>query len=130
MKIEGSFQIASWDEDVYHEEDDGKLSLASVTQQFDGGIRGDGSARWLMAYKPDGTARFVGLQRIEADIDDRHGTIVLETSGDFDGQVARWNAAVVGGSGAGELAGASGDGTFEAPLGSKASFTLELGFDS
>ena len=54
------------------------------------------------------------------------GTFVLETAGEFDGRVARWEASVVAGSSTGELPELSGGGTFEAPLGSEASYELEL----
>jgi len=79
-----------------------------------------------MAYRPDGTARFVGLQRVEADIDGIHGGLVLETVGDFDGQVARWTATIIDGAVDGDLAKATGQGTFEAPMGSEASFELDV----
>ena len=52
--------------------------------------------------------------------------MVLETIGDFDGKVATWTATVVPGSGTGDLEGLTGRGTFEAPMGSKASFQLDL----
>jgi hypothetical protein len=126
-KAKGSFELASWDEDTYEEMDNGaKLTRASVTQTFSGGAEGDGAAQWLMAYRPDGTAHFVGLQRITGTIDDRKGTVVLETIGDFDGKVATWTATVVPGSGTGDLEGLTGGGTFEAPMGSTASFDLDL----
>ena len=126
-KAKGSFELASWDEDTYEEMDNGaKLTRASVTQTFSGAAEGDGAAQWLMAYRPDGTAHFVGLQRITGTIDDRKGTVVLETIGDFDGKVATWTATVVPGSGTGDLEGLTGGGTFEAPMGSTASFDLDL----
>ena len=92
-KAKGSFELASWDEHTYEEVDDGaKLTRASVTQTFTGAVEGEGAAQWLMAYRPDGTAHFVGLQRISGTIDDHKGTVVLETIGDFDGKVATWTA--------------------------------------
>ena len=94
-------------------------------QKFTGDVDGDGAAEWLMCYRDDGTAHFVGLQRVDGSIDDRSGSFVLETIGEFDGKVAKWTAAVVPGTGSGELAGLRGDGRFEAPMGSTASFELE-----
>ena len=126
-KAKGSFELGSWDEDTYEEMDDGaKLTRASVTQTFSGAAEGEGAAQWLMAYRPDGTAHFVGLQRITGTVNDRKGTVVLETIGDFDGKVAIWTATVVPGSGSGDLVGLTGTGNFEAPMGSKASFELDL----
>lgn len=127
--LNGSFEVASWDESPYDERDGRRLTKASVTQRFSGGVSGKGSAEWLMAYNEDATARFVGLQLMDGEIAGRRGTFVLETHGEFDGSVARWEATVVPGSPRGDLKGISGQGRFEAPLGSTAKFTLgiELG---
>jgi hypothetical protein len=125
--LNGAFQVASWDENAYDEGDGRRLTRASVTQQFDGDVAGEGSAQWLMAYQPEGTARFVGLQVVAGEIAGRRGTFVLETAGEFDGTVARWEANVVPGAGSGELTGLTGRGRFEAPHGSRA--TYELDFD-
>jgi len=121
----GSFDVTSWDEETYEERGSAKLTRAQVGQRFEGDVAGDGAAQWLMSYRPDGTARFVGLQRVTGDIVGRKGSFVLETIGDFDGSVAKWDASVVEGSGADGLEGLTGRGSFEAPMGSTASFTLE-----
>jgi Protein of unknown function (DUF3224) len=52
--------------------------------------------------------------------------LVLETAGEFDGRVARWDATVVPGSSTGELTDIDGAGKFEAPHGSTASYELEV----
>jgi hypothetical protein len=125
-KVRGDFEVKGWDERTYAERDDaGKLTQASVTQDFHGDLEGAGSAEWLMCHRADGTARFVGLQHVDGTLGGRHGSFVLETSGDFDGQVARWSAVVVDGSGTGDLDGLRGTAEFEAPLGSRASFDLD-----
>jgi hypothetical protein len=121
----GSFELASWNEETYEDLGDGaKLTRASVTQKFAGDIDGEGAVEWLMAYRTDGTAHFVGLQRIRGAIGGRSGACVLETSGDFDGKTATWTASVVPGSGTDGLVGLAGSGTFTAPMGSKAEFEL------
>jgi len=127
-KMSGRFQVASWDESAYEEREGRRLTRASVTQRFEGDIAGEGSAQWLMAYQADGTARFVGLQLVDGEVAGRRGTFVLETIGEFDGAVARWEANVVSGSSTGELIELGGSGRFEAPHGSEASYELELEF--
>lgn len=124
--VNGGFRVAGWDENAYEERDGLKLTRASVTQRFEGDIAGEGAAQWLMAYRPDGTARFVGLQLVDGELAGRRGTFVLETAGQFEGGVARWDATVVAGSGTGELAGLAGGGRFEAPHGSEASYELDV----
>jgi Protein of unknown function (DUF3224) len=124
--LHGGFQVASWEENAYDERDGRKLTQASVTQRFEGDIAGEGAAQWLMAYQDGGTARFVGLQLVEGEVAGRRGTFVLETTGEFDGRVARWEASVVVGSSTGELADLRGQGRFEAPHGSEATYELEV----
>jgi hypothetical protein len=126
----GSFEITSWDEQTYEELDGGaKLTRASVTQRFEGDVEGEGAVQWLMAYRPDGTARYVGLQRITGSIGGRRGSVVLETAGEFDGDEARSTWSVVPGSGTGQLEGLNGSGTGRAPHGSRSSFELDYAFD-
>ena len=127
LKLKGSFENTSWNEDTVEEIDGGaKLTRAAVTQDFSGDITGDGAAQWLMSYRADGTAHFVGLQRVTAKIADRSGTFVLETIGEFDGKKAAWTATVIPDAGSGDLGNLSGDGRFEAPMGSTADFELNL----
>jgi Protein of unknown function (DUF3224) len=124
----GSFEITSWNEDAYEEpEGGGKLTRASVEQAFSGDIVGDGAVQWLMFYRIDSTAHFVGLQRVTGSIGGRNGTFVLETSGEFDGTEAEGEWTVVEGSGIGGLSGLRGTGGFRAPHGSTATF--ELGYE-
>jgi Protein of unknown function (DUF3224) len=124
--MKGSFQLSSWDEDAYEERDGRRLTRASVSQRFEGDIAGDGAAEWLMAYQADGRARFVGFQVVDGEVAGRRGRLVLETAGEFDGKVARWDATVLRGSSTGELTDLEGAGKFEAPHGSTASYELEV----
>ena len=122
----GEFKITSWNEDTYKELEGGaKLTRASVTQGFTGDIEGEGAVEWLMCYSPEGTARFVGLQRVEGSTGGRGGSFVVECAGDFDGGQATGNWKVVPGSATGDLAGLGGTDAFQAPLGSKASYNLD-----
>jgi hypothetical protein len=113
-------------EDVYQELDGGgKLTRANGTQRFTGDIEGDGSVEWLMCFSAEGSARFVGLQRIAGSIGDRTGTFVVESTGSFDGKQSTGTWTVIAGSGTGDLSGVSGEGSFEAPGGPEASYSLE-----
>jgi hypothetical protein len=126
---QGKFDIASWDEEPYVEIDETrKLTRAAVTQRFSGDLQGDGSVQWLMFYRPDGTADFVGMQHVEGTFGDRKGSFVLETSGTFDGAKAAADWTVVAGSGTEELEGLQGTGRMEAPMGSTATYELEYSF--
>jgi len=124
-KATGSFQLSSWSEEPYDEGQATKMTLATVTQSFSGDIAGDGAVRWLMVYRADGTARFVGMQRVDGSLAGRRGSFVLETAGDFDGQMARWSATVIPGSSTDELIGLHGAGTFGAEHGPEAIYEID-----
>jgi hypothetical protein len=125
------FKIAGWDEKTYTElEGGGKLTQASVKQAFSGEIEGDGAVEWLMCYRPDATAEFVGLQHFVGRIGGRSGSFaLLQTAGSFDGTEARGELSVVPGSGTQDLRGLRGNGEFSAPLGSEAAVTLDYDFE-
>lgn len=129
-KAKGSAEVTSWDENAYEELADGiKLTRASVEQKLTGDIEGDGAVEWLMAYRSDGTAHFVGLQRVQGSLAGRPGAFVLETVGEFDGKIAAGTWTVVEGSATEKLVGLRGAGTFEAPMGGAPTYDIsyELG---
>ena len=106
-----SFKIEGWKEEPYLEtEDGGKLTRAEVRQTFGGDINGDGEVVWLMCYRPDQTADFVGLQRIVGEVGGREGAVVLESTGAFDGKEAKGPLRIVAGSGTGGAQGNRRDG--------------------
>jgi hypothetical protein len=127
---QGTFEIQSWDENPYAELDDArKLTRASVAQAFNGDLEGEGSVEWLMYYREDKTADFVGLQRFVGRLGSRSGSFVMTTQGTFDGEKAAGELAVVAGSGTEELSGITGGGSFVAPHGSTPSVELDYDLD-
>jgi Protein of unknown function (DUF3224) len=128
-QVTSTFTIDSWDEHPCHQTEDGrKLTRAHVTQTFSGGLDGRGEVEWLMCYRPDSSADFVGLQHFIGRIGGRSGSVVLETRGTFDGQAAVGPLRIVPDSGTDQLAGVSGEGELSAPLGGQASITLTYRF--
>ena len=110
-KARGKFTVESGGEDPYEALDDGiRLAHAYGRQTFTGDISADGAVHWLMLYRADKTARFVGLQRLSGTIGKRRGTVVLTASGDHDGKGSTIDLEVAAGSGSGDLAGMSGTG--------------------
>jgi Protein of unknown function (DUF3224) len=125
----GTFELKAWDEKPFAELDGGgKLTRASVEQAFEGDIEGDGTVEWLMCYRPDETADFVGLVKVAGRIGERAGDFVLRTVGTYDGRRAAGDWTVVPGSGTGDLHGLRGSGGFSAPHGPSGSTTLEYDF--
>lgn len=127
MDITATFDITGWDEEPFDTEPGGgRLTRAAVTRTFDGGITGDSTVEYLMAYAEDGTATFVGLERIRGTVADRTGSLVLEHSGNFEDGAARATVRVVPGSGTDDLAPASGGGDFLADPGGSLRLDLEF----
>jgi hypothetical protein len=126
-----TFTIKNWDEKPYHEiEGGGKLTRATVTQSFAGDIEGEGVVEYLMAYRAEGTASFVGLQRIEGRLGGRSGSFVLQLSGTYENGAAQATWSVVRGTATGDLQGLMGDGGFHAEHGPAGAATLDYDFDA
>lgn len=124
-QAKGTFEVTAWDEDAYDEQAGGKLTRATITQKWSGDLAGTASIGLLSAYATDGTARFLGYQRMSVALDGREGTFVIESSGTFDGEVARADLRVVEGSGTGDLEGITGTGSYEAPHGPSGTYVLD-----
>jgi hypothetical protein len=121
----GTFKIDSWDEQPYAE----KLTRAQVKATYSGDLEGQGETEWLMCYREDKTADFVGFQRIVGRIGGRSGSFVFQSTGAFDGKEASGPLTIVQGSGTDELAGITGSGTFSAPMGGEPSVSLDYDFE-
>src|SRR5262245_48688738 len=105
------FAIKAWDEKPYGEGQDlPKLTRAGVTKTYTGDIEGEGQVEYLMMYRSDGSATFVGLERIVGRIDGKTGSFVLQRTGVFEGGQAKEFYSVVPGSATGALSGLSGEG--------------------
>src|SRR2546425_687448 len=105
------FAIKHWDEKPYSEgKDVPKLTRASVTKTFTGDIEGEGQVEYLMMYRSDGSATFVGFERVVGRLAGKAGSFVLQRTGVFEAGVAKESYSVVPGSGTGELRGLRGEG--------------------
>jgi hypothetical protein len=116
--VEATFEVTNWDETPF---DDGggvgKLTEALVRKKYAGAIEGTSVTKWLMAYAPDKTATYTGIERIHGTVNGKHGTLVLLHDGEFADGAATASLRVL--SGTDELTSASGAGTFRAdPAGS------------
>jgi hypothetical protein len=124
-----TFQITNWDEKTYQEiEGVAKLSSAKVTQSYTGAIEGTSSVEYLMAYTVQGTANFVGLERISGTVAGKTGTFVLQHVGSFSEGKARSAWTIIAGSGTAELADLLGSGSYVAGHGEPAQVTFTYSF--
>jgi hypothetical protein len=119
------FAIKSWDEKAYSEvEDQPRLTRASVTKTYLGDIEGDAHVEYLMMYRGDGSATFVGLERFVGRVAGKTGTFVLQRTGVFESGQAKESYSVIPGSATGELQGLTGDGSSAVGHGLEHPFTL------
>ena len=120
------FAIKRWEEKPYSEgEGLPKLTRASVARTYTGDIDGEGHVEFLMMYRTDGSAAFVGFERVDGSFAGKTGTFVLQWTGVYEGGLAKASYFVVPGSGTGELQGLAGDGTSAVGHGMEHPFTLD-----
>ena len=112
--IEATFEIGSWDETPFEDGDEGtRLTEALVAKRYDGDIKGTSTTKWLLAYAPDKSAIYVGIEHLTGSVGGMTGGLVLLHDGTYRDGVA-----------SAELRIASGTGSFRAdPSGS---ITLDL----
>jgi len=126
VRASATFTVKAWDEKPIVQADaGGKLTRASVAGSYTGEIEGEATSEMVMCYRPDGTAEYVGLERIVGRVGGRAGSFVVRSTGAFDGSQAKATFSVVTGSGTGELTGLSGEGQFAAPHGNLGKLQLE-----
>ena len=124
------FAIKSWDEKPYSEgPDQPKLTRASVIKTYTGDIEAEGQVEYLMMYRTDGSASFVGLERIVGKIGDKAGSFVLQRTGVFEGGQAKESYTVVAGSTTGALQSLRGDGSSAVGHGMEHPFMLNYDLD-
>jgi hypothetical protein len=120
----GGFEIKKWEEKPAGVQAGPKVTRATVTQKFTGDIRGTGTTEYVMAYRPDKTADYSGVQVIKGTLGNRTGSFALLLRGKYDGKQAVTKWEVVPGAGKGDLKGLTGKGEYSAPMGSKGKYTL------
>ncbi|AKT43850.1 DUF3224 domain-containing protein [Chondromyces crocatus] len=120
-----TYEIRSWDETPLHPvEGLPKIARVNATTRFSGEIEGEGTLEYLMTYRDDGVATFVGLERVVGRVGGKSGSFVLRHLGTFEDGVAKATLLVVQGSATGELRGLMGEGGFAAS-GSRVPLTLD-----
>jgi Protein of unknown function (DUF3224) len=126
----GRIDVQTYVPQPYEEVDEGpNLVEINVSETFSGDIEGEGVVRFLQAVRNDGSACFVGIERVTGSVGSRTGSFLLQDAGTLEGSTVKGEWFVVPGSGTGELRGLRGDGGFTAELGQRASITLDYWFE-
>ncbi|GAA4198909.1 DUF3224 domain-containing protein [Actinocatenispora rupis] len=109
--IDAEFEIDDWDETPYLEPTEGpKLTKVTIRKTYRGTLDGTGVAEVLTAQGAAG-AGYVASEHIQATLDGRSGTFVIQHGGLADGTDQSTFGTVVPHSGTAELAGLSGHAT-------------------
>jgi hypothetical protein len=122
--------VTKYEPVAYEEPSEGPtLTRIHVEESFSGDIEGDGVVEFLQAASADGSASFVGIERVTGTVAGRQGTFLLQDAGTVEGNVVSGEWFVVPGSGTGQLAGLRGTGGFRANLGEGAEVHLDHWFE-
>jgi hypothetical protein len=122
--------VQTYEPSAYDEPADGPaLTRIHVQESFSGDITGTGVVEFLQAAQADGSASFVGIERVTGELAGRSGTFLLQDAGTVQDNIVSGDWFVIPGSGTGELTGLRGEGGFRANLGEGAQVRLDYWFD-
>ena len=105
------------------------LTRIHVEESFSGDITGDGVVEFLQAARADGSASFVGIERVTGKLGGRRGTFLLQDAGTVQDNIVSGDWFVIAGSATRELTGLRGEGGFRANLGEGAQVHLDYWFE-
>ena len=126
----GTFQTNSYDMVPFHEVE-GAPTLLHYKQNdtFSGDIQGEGINQNVVVMNADGSATFIGYQRIVGKLGDRSGSFVLQHAGKTVGSITTGTWTVVPGSGTGDLRGLKGSGGFSYDGSENVPYTFNYSFE-
>ena len=123
MQLKGTFQITDWKESEEKLFDDGgKLTTATISQDYSGEIIGKSELKYQMYYAPNGDASFVGFEVIVGTIDDKPCELTLKHDGGFEAGIAKSHFTILNTSSDKKLVGMKG--YFESGEGGQANFVM------
>ncbi|MFJ4652782.1 DUF3224 domain-containing protein [Nocardia sp. NPDC088792] len=130
IRVEGTITVHKYEPVAYEEPAEGPvLTRIHVEESFSGGIEGEGVVEFLQSADADGSASFVGIERVNGTLGGRTGTFLLQDQGGVADKIVTGAWFVVPGSGTAGLAGLRGTGGFRANLGENAEIWLEYWFE-
>ncbi len=125
----GNIEVKTYEPKPYDTSGGPTLNEILVTETFKGDLNAEGTVRFLQAVRPDGSASFVGHERVVGTLGGKRGSFVLQDEGTLTGDQVSGRWFVVAGSGTDALAGLRGEGTFTATLGQHAHWVLDYRFE-
>lgn len=129
LQLRGTATFTSWQEDPPYDGDAPlpRLAHARVAFAWEGDLTGTSTCEYAMRYGADGDGDSIGYEQVTATVDGRPATVVLRHQCRFAADAVETTWSIVGGTGTGALAGATGHGGFRAVHGEpRWSWTLDL----
>lgn len=109
-RVIGKINVTQHDSRPIEEGQGSPVSLASLSEDFTGGMEGVGIANHLILTAPDGCLHFSGMERFTGKLAGRSGSFVFQNSGELKDGVLQAEWIVIPGSGTEGFAGLSGTG--------------------
>lgn len=82
---DGTYRYTRWEENVVVEVPGGpKIAHADGDFEYEGAIKGESRAQFLLHYQPDGVGSYVGYELLTGSFDDVPGSFVVAHKGTFD----------------------------------------------
>jgi hypothetical protein len=123
MQLTGTFKITDWKESVEKSfDDEGKLTTATVIQDYSGDITGKSEIKYQVNYESNGDVSFVGFEFIEGKIAGKSCKLTIKHDGSFDKGLAKSQFYIVHSSTHNELVGIKG--SFESVEGGQAKYVI------
>ena len=128
MKASAPFTNDRYDEEPYAEADGTELTRVHIARTFTSDLEGESTAE-IMIAKSQGGGGYIGHDRVTGSLGGKVGAFVFQHSGIMGPAGITNTGTIVPGTGTGELAGISGEGTMLADEDGNHTFTLayELG---
>lgn len=124
------FVVTTWDERPYGDPSaEPRLAHVTIAKTFRGDLEGTSTLEYLMLYRQDGCASFVGMERFTGRLAGRTGGFFLQHIGTFEYGTAEVNASIIPASGTGDLTGIAGGGSFTTGPAEEYPFELAYSFD-
>lgn len=125
----GTFTIDAWEPEQYDDTDGVTLTRTRVTKTFHGEIEGQSTAELLMVGAREGSAAYVGIERIVCRIHNLAGSFILQhnATATRGAQSATWT--IVPDSGTGDLRGLRGEANITIEPDGGHTFTLDYELD-
>ena len=89
--VSATFEVNDWVETPLDEVEMPKVTRAVVAKTYSGDIDGTSTTEWLMSYAEDGSATFVGMERISGTVGGRDGSFVVKHDGKYERWCCRWS---------------------------------------